>query len=321
MRILAALGSLLVLVAVAPDALAHGGGGFRDAGRRPAPTLECDCAKADCPACAAKRPAEGEFLTQRTPAIETIRSWGELAEVRVGAELTTTQPHGLVEALVRIEHGPILAVTAGGVTGPEVDLRGVLQASQSARRDYLWERRRLRDPMLVQREDAAAVSMRVCPIPAKGTMRATLTAFTLLAPPSRPDPRFYRTADRVLVIRPRTPETEKDADFVDEQGGRVLLFLPESACRARWPGLIDRAYRVPCVPAIEAAVRGKGAAAVTEETALVALPPGSHAPADLFVGPIENAPRTGGRFPQSHEPSDPPPPPPPPADVPPRAAP
>jgi hypothetical protein len=323
MRVLAGISVVLVLAAwaVPPEALAHGGQ-FGHGTQRPwrAPSLPCDCGRIPCPTCSAPGLAEGRDLSRRETRTEVVERWGEVARLRVTTVFRTDVERTFLEASARVEAAPLLAVTGGSVTCVEHDLAGVLAPSTSATRDYLWERdRRLRDPMLVRLDGLGAVTMRVFPISSKGPTTATLEAFSLLAPPGSGAPRLYRTGARFLVVLPRTEANEREADFVDEAGGRVLRFLSETVCRVRFGALVDTALEVPCVDALRDAARGSGSAAVNGATALVALPRGSKAPADLFVGPAHLAPvvSSGPVPPGLREPSDPPPPPPPPPrDVP-----
>ena len=324
MRPIAPLSLALLLAAVlAPEASAHGGGfGHGGRSRYQAPSIACDCGKVDCPKCSAAGLAAGEGLSKRETRTEVVRTWGELAEVRVTTVFEAEADKGFLEAFARVERPPLLAVTGGGVTCVEEDVTGTLTPSQGARRDYLWERnRRLRDPMLVLRENAGAVTLRVFPISARGTTTATLRGYTLLAAPDSLRPRLYRTEDRFLVVLPRTEVSERDADFVDEAGARVLLLLPKTACCVRYPALMKEAVEVPCVPALSSAIRGKGTGAVNDATALVALPAGSRAPSALFVGPAQDAPWFDpGVPPGLRAPGDPSPPPPPPPPADPKAA-
>lgn len=315
MRALAALSlGVTLLLAVAPDALAHGGGGRpAPGGLVPAPTLPCDCGRIDCPLCGSKALASGEGLTKRDVRFKVVRSWGEVAEVRVVAEFQAASGALPVEGAVRVERGPLLAVVGGDfrIRGP--GLTGALTPARSARRDYLWELRRLEDPLLVLREGAGAATLRVFPVIADVPSTATLSAFVILPLPAGAGPRAYRTKERVLLVSPRTPGADAEADVVDAAGDRAVRFLSDAAFRARFARFPGPVYEVPCVPALEAAARGEGDAAVTEETAIVALHTGLRAPVDLFIGPAARAPLVAGRFPPGmHEPTDPPPPPPPP---------
>ena len=319
--------ALAFVLAAAPlsVAFAHGGQfGHASSGPHQAPSMPCDCGKADCLACSAPGLSTGAGLSKRETHVEIVHTWLELAEVRATtvfatAEERTLEEHTFLEAFARIEQPTVFAVTGGKVTCVEHDLHAVRSPERVARRDYLWERdRRLRDPMLVLRDGPGAVSMRVFPISVKGPTTATLEGFVLLprhalAPSG---PHLYRTDRHFLVVLARTPETAKDADFVDEAGDRVLVFLSEAACRARYGARADKAVEVPCVPALRDAVLGGGDEAVCDSTALVALPPGSQAPANLFIGLPKDAPWIDPSRPPSlaprPDPKDPTPPPPPP---------
>jgi hypothetical protein len=296
MRFLAALAmGAVVLAAAAPRARAHGGC-FGHARRGPvqAPSIACDCARAECETCSAPGLAEGRDLSKREVRLETVKRWGDLEQVRVTVTFETKVERTFLEAHARIERPPVLAVTAGTVTCVEADLTGIRAPDERARRDYLWERdRRLRDPMLVRAEGIGAVSVRVFPVSTRAPMIARLDAFTLAEPAGTAGPRLYRTSDRFLAVVPRTPENERDADFVDAAGGRALFFLTEAQARVRHADLVAAAVEVPCLDALRDAIRGRGDAAVTADTSLVALPKGSRAPDDLFVGPAEKAPLLG----------------------------
>lgn len=306
--------ALALVAASAPAAYAHGGS-FGHARSVPyhAPCLPCDCGRADCPKCSAPGLETGLGLSKRETRTEVVEAWGEIAQVRVTTDFAAAEDRTFLEAFARVERSPLLAVTAGRVNCIEHDLTGVLAPSQGARRDYLWERdRRIRDPMLVVREGPGTVSMRVWPISVRGTTTATLEGFTLLAPPASGGTRIYRTGDLYLVVLPWTREVAKEADFVDEAGKRVLFVLSKGVCRARFGARADAAVEVPCVPALRDAIRGRGDASVNGATALVALPAGAHAPSNLFVGPLEDAPWINPRtLPGLAELSDPAPPPPP----------
>lgn len=243
--------------------------------------------------------------------------------MRITADLATERDDRALEAYASVTMAPVLAITEGHVRANDQKLVGVLNAAGPARRDYLWERdRRKRDPLLVQRHASDTVSLRVFPVQKDVHVQATLLGFALTEAPSSDAVRVYRTGLAHLVVVPLTHPTAARADLRDEAGGRALLLLGWRECRKLFPPRVHPAREIPGVDAICVAVRGTGSAAVTDTTVLVALPKGSRAPTDLFVGDVKDAPLIDGGVPPGlREPADPvPPPPPPPTEPRPLAA-
>jgi len=109
-------------------------------------------------------------------------------------------------------------------------------------------------------------------------------------------------------MQPVTEASRKTAVYLDVEGDRALSVLDARTCKRRHPHAFARAIAVPCVPALEAVLRGDGSGAVSAATALVALPPGPALPRDLFIGKASDAPRRTPTGPTG--PASPPPPPP-----------
>jgi len=309
MRFLLLLAALGSFVGFAGDALGHGGS-FGHARRGPdrVPSMACDCARVSCPACSAPGLESGEGVSERTT-VETLGRWGEIGRVRIRTTFAAEVDPQFLEAAVRVEQAPLLAITSGTVRCVAETLTGVLRPSQRARRDYLWERdTRVRDPMLVLRRTASVVDVRVFPVSTRGTTTVELEGYVLLRHESPGGPRAYRTEDLFLVVLPPSAD-ETAPDLVDDAGGRTVRFLSDVEMKALHPGLVARAVDVPCVPALRDAVLGTGDAAVTESTALVALPSGSQAPTSLFIGRAQDAPLlTATRALDATDPTPPPPP-------------
>ena len=286
-------------------AWAHGGGGFRGPrGPTRAPSIRCDCACAACARCATPGLIDGEGLSVNETRFEVLRTWGELARVRITTTFETREKDAFLEGYTRVSPGPLLAVTAGFVRTGESVLVGTRRPSTQARRDYLWQRRNsLLDPLLVQRHAAGAVDVRAYPITPGVRTTVVLEGYVLLAGSAGTGVRVYRTGELCLVVAPLTGSTAKSAAFVDTEGGRALSILDVRTCRRFHPKAFEKATPVPCVPDFEAVMRGTGEAAVSSATALVALPPGRAAPTDLFIGDPKAAP---WREPRSVGPPPPP---------------
>ena len=302
---------VLATVFLATAAHAHGGGSFRGP-PRPVPNIRCDCGHVDCARCSRPGLAIGSGLSTRETTFQVRRTWGDLAEVRIEARFQGANEGQLVEGHVRIAPAPLLAVTAGRIESQGEVLAGVRAPAREATRGYLWRRwRSTLDPLLVRHASRGSVDVRAFPIRAEAATRVRLDAFVLLAGPGRVGIRIYRTGDLCLVIQPLSEAARAQAVFVDEAGNRALSVLDVRTARRRHPDAWGRAVSVPCVPALEAVLRGGGDAAVTPACALVALPPGPMVPRALFVGPASEVPTVPFHVPPGSDPLPPPPPPPP----------
>jgi hypothetical protein len=294
-------------ILLAPHAWAHGGGGFRGpAGAVPPglrepgdpfppggrPAIACDCGKPGCKRCSMPGLEAGEGLSKRETRVEVLESWGALARVRVEVELATEVKDRFLEGFARVEQGPLFAVTSAWVTSGGKRLDAAPRPALEARRDYLWDRLKARDPLIVEREDAGTVRLRVFPVAAGTPTVVTLEGYAVL--PARPGEgiSLHRTGDRWLAVVPFTEGSAVGTLCLDRAGSRLVQVVDEAGCRRRWPSLMASATEVPCVPALEAAMRGCGDACASGETALVALEPGGGAPKDLFVSKPSPAPRS-----------------------------
>ncbi|MHC4973672.1 MAG: hypothetical protein ACYTG3_15210 [Planctomycetota bacterium] len=300
-----ALLALIAIAAVADVAWSHGGPrGFRPPGRT-VQGIPCACAKVECDKCASPALREGKQVSRCTTAVTELQRWGDIARVRVEVTLETERERGSIEGYVRLEPAPVFAAVTGTLRG-QLELAASLQPSAKVRKIYLWERRRFRfDPLLVLRRGPGRLDLRVFPIQRERPVAVTVEGYTLAVSAGASGVQLYRTGQRCLAVTPHTP-----ADWggfpVD---GRLVRFLSERECRGRFPGI--PIVLVPCVPALETAVTGRGRDAVSGEVALAALAPGSAPPP--FVGPDKWIPAKGSGIPPGlREPRDPAPPPPPP---------
>lgn len=292
---------LIALAAAANVAWAHGGrpAGYFKKG------IPCTCAKVECNKCATPALREGKELTRCTADVTEMARWGDIARVRVTVTLETQRERGSIEGWVRLEPAPVFAVVAGALKG-KLELAGSLRPSEEVRKIYLWERRRYRfDPMLALRRGPGRIDLRAFPIQRGQPVVVTLEGYTWAPIAAATGVQLYRTGRRCLAVTPHTP-----ADWGGHPvGDRLLRFLTERECRARFPD--HPLVLVPCVPALETAVTGRGRDAVGTEVALAALAPGSVPPP--FVGPDKwVAYRPPGLPPGMRPPTDPQPPPPPP---------
>jgi hypothetical protein len=300
MRVLMAL---IAIAVVANVAWSHGGSpaGFHMRG------IPCACAKVECDKCATPALREGKDVTRCSTDVTELNRWGDIARVRVEVTLETQRKRGSIEGYVRLEPAPVFAAVAGTLKG-KMELAGSLRLSAEVRKIYLWERRRFAfDPMLVLRRGPGRVDLRAFPIRRGQPVAITLEGYTLAPIPGASGVQLYKTGKRCLSVTPDTPGDW--GGFV--VGDRRLRFMSERECRGRFPG---RSFvLVPCVPALETAVTGRGREAVSDEVALAALAPGAVPPP--FVGPDKWIPI--GRPPGSRDPQPPQPPPPPPQPPPP----
>ena len=289
--------ALIVIGAAADVAWSHGG---RPAGRL-LTGIPCACAKVECDKCATPALREGKDVTRCTTNVTELNRWGDIARVRVEVTLETQRERGSIEGYVRLEPAPVFAAVAGTLRG-KMELAGSLRPSAEVRKIYLWERRRFAfDPMLAVRRGPGRIDLRVFPIRRGQPVVITLEGYTLATIPGASGVQLYRTGKRCLSVAPNTP-----ADWGGlVVGDRRLRFMSERECRGRFPG--QSFVRVPCVPALETAVTGRGREAVSSEVALAALAPGAVPPP--FVGPDKWIPILP---PGLREPLDPQPPPPPP---------
>jgi len=270
MRVLMAL----IAIAVAANvAWSHGG---RPSGRF-LTGIPCACAKVECDKCATPALREGKDVTRCSTDVTELNRWGDIAQVRVEVTLETQRERGSIEGYVRIEPAPVFAAVAGTLKG-QMELAGSLRPSAEVRKIYLWERRRFAfDPMLAVRRGPGRVDLRAFPIRRGQPLVITLEGFTLAALPGASGVQLYRTGKRCLSVTPNTPV--EWGGFV--VGDRRLRFMSERECRGRFPG--HSFVLVPCVPALETAVTGRGREAVSDEVALAALAPGAVPPP--FIGP------------------------------------
>lgn len=293
--------TLIAIAAAATVAAAHGG---RPAGRV-LMGIPCACAKVECDKCASPALREGKDLTRCTTDVTELRRWGDIARVRVAVTLATQRERGSIEGYVRLEPAPVFAVVGGTLKG-KLELPGSLRPSEEVRKIYLWERRRYRfDPMLVVRRGPGRLDLRAFPIQRDQPLVISVEGYTWAPSAAASGVQLYRTGKRCLAVTPHTP-----ADWGGfPMDGRLLRFLTERECRGRFPG--KRITVVPCVPALETAVTGRGRAAVGAEVALAAFAPGSGPPP--FVGPDKWIPMRPPQLPpELRQPVDPQPPPPPP---------
>jgi len=297
MRVLMAL---IAIAVVANVAWSHGG---RPAGRF-LTGIPCACAKVECSKCATPALREGKDVSRCSTDVTEMARWGDIARVRVEVRLETQRERGSIEGYVRLEPAPVFAAVAGTLKGA-MELDGSLRPSAEVRKIYLWERRRFAfDPMLALRRGPGRVDLRVFPIRRGKTVVITLEGYTLAPIPGASGVQLYKTGKRCLSVTPDTP-VDWGGFLV---GDRRLRFMSERECRGRFPE--HPFVRVPCVPALETAVTGRGREAVSYDVALAALAPGAVPPP--FVGPdkwIPFGPPPGLRDPQP--PPQPPPPPPP----------
>jgi len=285
----------------APSAWGHGGGSFRGPSgvAPPRPQLRCDCADAECPLCSEKGLATLQGVSVRRAETRTVTAWDDLVEVETRVRFETVRERGFVEGHATVAHAPLFAAVACAVEMGDQALEGRIVASAAARRDYLWERQRQRDPLLVLRRDAASVKLRVFPITRAQPTFAVVRGYALSDDVGSAGVRLYCTDARYLAVVPlKGLAADAEPDFVDPGGGRALFFLDAAEVLRRFGGALRHARDVPCVRALECAVRDHGVAAVTRHAALVAVPAGRGAPTDLIVG--DGSP---------HDPSPPPPPP------------
>ena len=292
---------LAALFASAPAAFAHGGvyrgpGGVVPPSLRP---LSCDCAELSCKRCSAQGLASLVGVSRRLATHRVVGRWGDLIEVESRIRFETRRERGFVEGHAVVHHAPLFAAVAGSVEIGDQALTTRLLASAAARRDYLWERRQDKDPLLVLRTDASQVRLRVFPITRAQPTFAVVRGYALSDDVGRKGVRVYRSGTRDLVVVPldAVPPGIK-ADFVDPGGDRALFFLEQATARKRFGKPVDDAVEVPCVAALASAVFDKGVAAVTRHASLVAVPKGGGAPKGLKAA--------------SSDPTPPPAPPPPP---------
>ena len=296
---------LAALLASARPASAHGGvyrgpGGIVPPGSQ---ALRCDCARIDCKFCSARGLASLQDVSRRLTSHRVVNRWGDLVEVETRIRFETRRERGFVEGHAAVRHAPLFAAVAGSVEIGDQALTTRLLASAAARRDYLWERRQNKDPLLVLRMDASRVRLRVFPISRARPTFAVVRGYALSDDLGHKGVRAYRSGTRFLVVVPLDSLAQgTKADFADPGGNRALFFLDEAAARKRFGKPVDGAVEVPCVAALASAVFDKGVDAVTKHAALIAVPKGGGAPKGLTVG-SDSAPVP--------PPSPPPPPPPP----------
>ena len=309
MRVLVLLIGLVSFATLfAATAHAHGGG-FRGP-PRPVPNIPCDCGSVDCTKCSRPGLAIGEGLVKRETTFRVVKTWGDLAQVEIHADFRAAGAERLEEGYVRVAPAPLLAVTGGTIVNSGETLWGARLPDREATRGYLHRRWRSSiDPLLVRFETRGSVTVRAFPIDHKADTRVKLEGFVMLAKPGRVGVRIYRTDELCLVVQPLTKQSRKTAVFIDEAGKRALSVLDPRTAKRRHPQAFAKTIDVPCVPALEAVLRGSGDAAVTETRALVALPPGPTVPPNLFIGPASEAPTVNGSVPPGMEPPPPPPPP------------
>lgn len=299
--------SLTLLILVAEEALAHGGGSFRGPGSAvppgirtasdpvppPPPTLTmaCDCASPTCRHCADPLLVAGAALKRRATRVRVLSRWGDLARVRIETWFEGASLRRPVEAYQRIGAGTLLAVMSGALYNGGGALDGRLLPSERARRDYLWERfaPRIRDPMLVLPANEGGVHLRVFPVRRGTPSYVVLEGYQLTEPSRKSGLRMYVTkepgkAPRYLAVLPQAlvPAT-RSADHVDPATDRALLFLDAQEARGLFGLAVDLATHVPCIPALAAAAQGEGDGVVHAGTALLAMPAGRRAPRHVRV--------------------------------------
>lgn len=296
---------LLLLPLLAATAAAHGG----SFGHGPPPVergIPCDCALIECDKCSDEPLRRGDDVRVSRPAVTESRRWGDVARCRVLIELEAVSNRGMFEAHASIEPAPVFAAIAGHLSNGEESLSAELKAGAEARGRYLYARRVFNlDPMLVLRRGPGRVDARVYPLRRGSKATAVIEGYALVDRPSSHYARLYRTGDRVLAVVPLATDPRRgEAAFEDARCGRALHFLTAEQCRERFKGQIVE--EVPFVPALEAAITGRGDRAASSETALVAI--AATSPAPPFIGPDRVRP---SRIPPGlREPSDPEPPPP-----------
>jgi hypothetical protein len=301
-----ALLALITIAAAADMAWSHGGGSFSGPSGRWLRGIPCSCAKIECDKCAPPALREGKEVSRCTTDVTELHRWGDVARVRIAVTLETQRERGSIEGYVRLQPAAVFAAVAGTLRG-ELELAASLQPSAKVRKIYLWERRRFRfDPLLVLRRGPGRLDLRVFPIQRERPVVVTVEGYTLAISAGASGVQLYRTGKRCLAVTPHTPADW--GGFPVE--GRLVRFLSERECRGRFPGLPF--VVVPCVPALETAMTGRGREAVSGEVALAALAPGSAPPP--FVGPDKWIPGRTSRLPPGLR--DPVPPPPPPPDPP-----
>ncbi len=271
------------LLLSAADALAHGGT-YRGPGSWQPPSLVCDCAKIECPHCTSRQLVESRGISRRVADHRVVKRWDDLIQVRSTVRFESSRKQ-FVEGYATLQHAPLFAATAGRIRVGKDELKGVMKASVKARRDYLWERQGNRDPLLVLRKDASSVTLRAFPISKSASTWAVVEGFALSDAIGGRGLRLYRTKDRYLAIV-STADVAKGVkpDFVDVGGQRALFFLDAKVAQKRYGAATTKAREVPCVAALESAVRNHGVDAVTKHAGLVAIPRGRGAPKNLTVG-------------------------------------
>jgi len=305
---------VLFLAAFGGEVLAHGGS-FSDRGgvppgiarpSDPVPPgpppgipIPCDCARVDCPACSDGRLVSADALARNEVAQEITTRWTDVAAMR----LTLTwrgQERRTVETHRRLEPSALFAVTAGSITQGDAVLVASLAPGRDARRRYLWARARGLDPFLALRLGPGSVDVRAFPVRQGGDTVVTLEGFALAPAERRGAPRFYRTGERVLVVRDtRAADPPRDGEWADAAERRALRFLNRAAARRRYGERVDGATEVPFVPALETALTGRGNGASGDERVLVAVPADAGLPPQ--VGPPP-APRPPASVPPSPPP-------------------
>lgn len=299
------------LLAASSDAWAHGGGSFRGPGGVVPPrarSLRCDCAQVTCSFCGSAHLEKLADVSTRSALTKTVEAWGDLVQVETRVRFETRRSRGFVEGHAVIRHAPLFAATAGRVEIGDGHLEARLGASAGARRDYLWERRRNRDPLLVLRVDAGAVQLRVFPIARKQATFAVVRGYALSDEVGRKGVRVYRTGTSYLAVVPLgSVGKDEEPDFIDRGGDRALFFVDQAEARKRYGAAARKAREVPCVQALRCAVHDDGVDAVTRHAALVAVPKGGGAPKDLSVGESGPAvpPPPPGREPEPTRPPSP----------------
>jgi len=273
-------------------AAAHGGGGFRDPGSvppglrgdgpPPPPPVTCDCARPECAACSDSRLVAATPL--RLPGAcsvqTTVERWDDFEFVTLEFTFQRTGSTVPLETHLTFDTGPLFAATGGRISIAGNALTAALAPAADARRSYLRARTRDLDPLLVLRLGAGRHRLRAFPVARDGATIVTVEGIRLAAPRKRTGTRLYRTGDRLLAVKSGGPG---DEGFHDTAHGRVLRFLDLDAARAEFGEALANAVEVTWVPAVECAVTGRGSAAASDDTALVALPPAERAPAREVV--------------------------------------
>jgi len=276
--LLAAVGILLLCT---QRATAHGGGSFRDPGRvppgvrgdgpPPLPPVACDCALPECAACSDSRLVEATPL--RLPGAcnvqTTVERWDDFELVTLEFTFQRTGSTVPLETHLTFDTGPLFAATGGRISIAGNALTAALAPAADARRNYLRARTRDFDPLLVLRLGAGRHLLRAFPVGMDGATIVTVEGVRLAAPRKRTGTRLYRTGDRLLAVKAGGPG---DEGFHDAAHGRVLRFFDLDAARTEFGAALANAATVPWVPAVECAVTGRGSAAASDDTALVALP-------------------------------------------------